>query len=258
MGTAARRPLRSVGEPDRFDREVKHWSTSVIQWLDLGLDLVGMGRVDWTRPHVVVALHEGLVDALLLLSAIPASLRFAARTELKHWPVVGKALEPAGQIILTPERPRAAARILIRQGSAALASGRNPVVFAQGTLVGIEAAFESGAFCLAGHASVDMVPVVIAGTHRVYEWPFTPIVRRHQPVYMEVLDPRPASEIVDVERELRSIALSNQHAPVRRYEPDRDGWWDGYRFEISGDYPDLAQRVAEHRAAQEVSRRLTT
>ncbi|KKN84868.1 hypothetical protein LCGC14_0285340 [marine sediment metagenome] len=33
----------------------------------------------------------------------------------------------------------------------------------------------------------------------------------------------------------------------RHFDPDRDGWWDGYRYEIDPDYPDLAKRVAEHR-----------
>lgn len=34
---------------------------------------------------------------------------------------------------------------------------------------------------------------------------------------------------------MRSLALGNGRAPVRRFEPDRDGWWDDYRFTTSDD-----------------------
>lgn len=30
-------------------------------------------------------------------------------------------------------------------------------------------------------------------------------------------------------------------------DPERDGWWDGYRFEIDADFPELRARVARHR-----------
>jgi 1-acyl-sn-glycerol-3-phosphate acyltransferase len=35
----------------------------------------------------------------------------------------------------------------------------------------------------------------------------------------------------------------------RHFDPDRDGWWDDYGYEIDPDYPELAERVAEHRRA---------
>jgi 1-acyl-sn-glycerol-3-phosphate acyltransferase len=46
---------------------------------------------------------------------------------------------------------------------------------------------------------------------------------------------------------MKQRALSSDIEP-RRFEPDRDGWWDDYPYEIDSDFPELADRVAEHRS----------
>lgn len=254
MGVEAFRARTLATSPDRFTADASRWSRAVIDWLDVDLDVHGVDAIDWARPHVVVALHEGMLDPILLLATLPAPLRFVARAEIADWPVIGSTLRTSGQILLDPEDPLAAARTLLREGSEAVAAGFSPVVFAQGTVLGIEAAFESGAFGLARAADVEIVPVVIAGTHRIYEWPFSPVVRRGQVATVRVLAPRHGPDPFELEAEMRAVALENQHAPVRHFDPDRDGWWDGYRFSISEDYPELAARVAQRRA-QRSSRR---
>ncbi|MFB3049568.1 MAG: 1-acyl-sn-glycerol-3-phosphate acyltransferase, partial [Acidimicrobiia bacterium] len=50
-----------------------------------------------------------------------------------------------------------------------------------------------------------------------------------------------------VEREMKHRAVASGIAP-RRFDPDRDGWWDDYPYEIDGDFPELANRVAAHRS----------
>lgn len=251
------RPVRArAHRPEDFTRAAREWSRSLLEWLEPDLELRGLDRVDWSLPHVIVPLHEGIIDPIVLLAHLPTRLRFVARTEIADWPVVGPTLGPSGQILLEPESPAAAARTLLREGRAAIAAGFSPVVFAQGTLVGIEAGFEEGAFALARMAGVDVVPIVLTGTHRVYEWPFGPVVRRRQPIFAAVLEPMTDPDPAALERRMRALALANRHAPVRRFEPDRDGWWDGYRFTIADDYPELAARVAERRQAS--SRRAIT
>jgi len=71
---------------------------------------------------------------------------------------------------------------------------------------------------------------------------------------MQVLDPIPSTVLDSVafrqiERDMKRIALGGAMAPVRRYRPDSDGWWDGYAFEIDPDFPELRARVAAHREA---------
>ena len=38
-------------------------------------------------------------------------------------------------------------------------------------------------------------------------------------------------------------------APARHFEPERDGYWDGYSYAIDPAYPELARQVAQHRSA---------
>jgi 1-acyl-sn-glycerol-3-phosphate acyltransferase len=69
---------------------------------------------------------------------------------------------------------------------------------------------------------------------------------------MEVLEPQDSSDIIhcaaEIEADMKQRALSATPRP-RRFDPDRDGWWDGYPYEIDHAFPDLANRVAHHREA---------
>ena len=96
------------------------------------------------------------------------------------------------------------------------------------------------------------MPIVLTGSHRVWEYPFSRLVRFGQSIEMEVLKPiRPedAEDAMDsVQQEMKQIALSRQRVPPRRYVPARDGFWDGYRFDIDPSFPEVAAEVAAHRA----------
>ena len=125
-------------------------------------------------------------------------------------------------------------------------------IFPQGAVLGIEAAFSPAAFRLAKRCNVPVLPVILTGTHRAWEYPFSPRVRFGVPIRVEVMDPIPGDEAAAgfrvLERKMKAAALASEPQP-RRYVPERDGWWDGYRFAIDPDYPELAERVARHRAA---------
>ena len=65
-----------------------------------------------------------------------------------------------------------------------------------------------------------------------------------------VLPPVPADEAVPqraaIERRMKELALASA-TPPRHFDPDRDGYWDDYRYEIDPTFPELAQRIAGHR-----------
>lgn len=207
-----------------------------------GLDLVGSG------PYVVAPLHEGFADVPALLH-LGLSLRFVARGELADWPLLGRPLRSTGQILVEPERRLEAARLMLRGGREAVATSQSVVVFPQGALLGIETRFQGGADWLAGALDLPILPVVLAGSHRVWEWPFSPIVRYGEPMSMEVLPPVAPGELTSLAPTMRARALSNPHAPVRRFAPARDGYWDGYAYEIDPVFGELAADVARHRDA---------
>jgi len=248
FGPAAWWTIRRSRRGDARTAE-RSWARMAARLLGLRLEIDGLDHIDPAERYVVAPLHEGFADAIALLH-LPLDLRFIARDELADWRVLGSALRSGGHPVVRPEQPVSAYRTMLSRSPEILAVD-SLVVFPQGALLGVEAAFTPGAFHLARRSDRPLLPVVIAGTHRVWEHPFTPVVRFGQTVRLEILPPVAPDVAVDrmpdIEREVKRRALGGSPGP-RRYLPERDGWWDGYRFEIDPAFTDLAARVEAHRA----------
>ena len=250
LGPRARRVVRS-GHVDRARAAEREWAQSAATLLDLELIVDGLDNIDQTETYVVAPLHEGFADVIALLH-VPLRLRFVARDELAIWRVLGSALESGGHPVVSPERGSAAYCTMRRAAPAILDGGDCLVVFPQGAILGIETAFTAGAFRLSAATGRPLLPIVITGSRRVWEHPFTPIVRFGCQVRLTILQPIEPQNAVAVqasfERSMKEVALAAD-PPARRYVPERDGWWDGYRFDIDPHFSDLAERVAAHRLA---------
>jgi 1-acyl-sn-glycerol-3-phosphate acyltransferase len=214
-------------------------------------DISGLESVDPSERYVIVPLHEGFADALALLR-LPLGLRFAARDELFGWPGLGAYLAATRHPRVDTSPSMASLRRLYDDVGRVFDEGDSLVVFAQGSILGVEVAFQSGPLRLARHFGRPLLPVVLTGSHRVWEHPYSYAMRSGQRISMRVLDPIPADALDaaafrDLERDMKKVALGDDVAPVRRFEPRRDGWWDGYHFEIDPDFPELRHRVAAHR-----------
>lgn len=232
------------------------WAAGVRRALRMELRVEGSDRVDPAAGYVVVPLHEGFADAVALLH-LPLRLRWVVRDELLAWRWVGPLLRDSGQFPVCPERGATGYRRLLRSVRAALPADESLVVFPQGSILGIETDFHAGAFHLARALGRPLLPVAVTGSHRVWEYPYTPRVRPGQRVTLRVLAPVAADEVRDtapgvlrqrVQDALKAAALGGTMAPPRRFVPERDGWWDGYAFRIDPAFPALAARVAARRA----------
>jgi len=254
FGPRARRICRAAGSGPRhaLHELERSWAADVSDYLRIRWDIAGLENVVPGRRSIVVALHEGFADALALLR-LGLDLRFVARDELAEWPTLGRYLSTTGQLLVEEAAPRSSYRRLIRDGGAALDGGEAVVMFAQGSILGVETAFWPEAFRLAELLDAWVVPVALSGSHLVWEYPYTPLVRRDQRMSMRVLagvpPQRAVAEARSIERELKRFVLSGEMASPRRFRPEVDGYWDGYRYEIDTDFPGLAAQVAEHRAA---------
>ncbi|HZD22887.1 MAG TPA: lysophospholipid acyltransferase family protein [Acidimicrobiia bacterium] len=252
MGSIGLSLLGHLGLRSSLHTAERLWARAAARTLRLRLDLEGLDRVDPAQSYVVIPLHEGLADVVALFH-LPLPLRFLVRDELDGWRGVGRYLRATGQIEVAEDRNTGSLRQLYMGARTCLARGESLVVFAQGTILGLEVAFQSGAFRLAGILNAPLLPVVLTGSHRVWEHPYSPLVRLGQRMFMRVLPPIGADKIRnlefrEVEREMKRIALEEATAPPRRFDPDRDGWWDDYRYEIDPDFPELKDRVGRHRA----------
>jgi 1-acyl-sn-glycerol-3-phosphate acyltransferase len=235
-------------------RLARSWARRVTRSLDIDFTVTGLEHVDPSVQYLVMPLHEGFVDIPAILH-LPLDLRFTVREELLSMRNVGPYIAATRQI-LVPETPSVGGyKALYADIENALTIGDSIVIFPQGSVLGVEVAFKAGVSRIAQRFGIPVLPVVISGTHRVWEYPFTQTVRFGQRVAMTVLPPVAPNDatvkrIRRVEADMKSLALSNLEAPVRRFTPERDGWWDSYSFEIDDGFPELVSEMTGHRSTQ--------
>ena len=215
----------------------RSWAAAACSELGVDVAVSGLEHVG-EGPYVVAPLHEGFADVLALLQ-LPLELTWVIRDELLELPYFGPYLNASGHIPVEPETPRAAWRNILTGSEPALARGESLVVFPQGSILGLDIAFQPGAFRLSRHFGVPLLPIILTGSHRVWEYPFSPRLRRNQRIRMEVLapvDPADApAQMRVLERRMKRRALTFSDAPARRYDPARDGEWPGYKFDLDPD-----------------------
>ena len=240
------------GSRRRQHRMERVWARVAVRLLGIDLHISGLENVDPAQSYVIVPLHEGFADVIALLH-LPVGIRFVARDELTGWKVLGRYLRESGQIVVDPESPIASYRRLLSTAPDVLAAGDSVVVFAQGTILGIESAFSAGAFRLAARSERPVLPIVLSGSHRVWDHPFSPRVLFGQKITLEVMPPIAPEDatrsMADLEVRMKQKALASTPGP-RRFVPERDGWWDEYRYEIDPAFTELLRRVDDHRAAK--------
>lgn len=248
--------LARIGRSGR--REALHgaerrWAAATLRHLRVRLDVEGLEHVEPSTGYILAPLHEGFLDAVALLR-LGLDLRFVARDELFAWPTLGRYLSATGQLVVPTTPSIGAHRALLVGIGEAKAAGESVVMFPQGSILGVEVAFKPGPVRIAARFDMPILPVVITGTHLVWEHPYAPTLRYGRRVSLSVLEPIPPAAAAaawrSTERRMKAIALSSEMAPARRFVPERDGWWDGYDYQIDPDFADLAAAVGAHRAAE--------
>ncbi|MEI6045905.1 MAG: lysophospholipid acyltransferase family protein [Chloroflexota bacterium] len=252
---------RLLGQMQAWDELYRFqvwWVRQVRQYLDVRLDIGGLKRVDPHQSYIVTPLHEGFGD-ILALAELPLKMRFVARDELfDQWKMLGPLLRDSGQLVVCPEQGAKSYRQLLRSAAPVFARGESLVIFPQGTILGIENDFSGGAFALAKTFKLPILPIALTGSHKVWEYPFSPRLRYGERISLRVLAPisveeclaRPREELRQmVQQRLKEVALSGTMAPPRRFVPSRDGYWDGYAYRIDPQFSELAADIERHRAA---------
>ncbi len=224
---------------------VLHSSAKTIaRALALQIQITGLEHLP-KEPCVIAPLHEGLLDVVALLH-LPLPMCFATRGELHNWQWIGAVIQASQSIEVNPEQGISSYRRLLRQAKAVFERQEHLVLFPQGSICGIETAFQKGAFALAKAFDVPILPIVLTGSHRVWDHPFKPDVQTHQTVCLEILEPIRNPDPIALQRQMKAIALRQSVLP-RRYRPQQDGYWDGYVFGLDPDFPTTYEDVLSHR-----------
>jgi 1-acyl-sn-glycerol-3-phosphate acyltransferase len=129
----------------------------------------GMENAPAGTPRIFVSNHQSWYDVFVLAARIPGQYRFVAKKELSKIPLFGQAWKAAGHICVDRGDRESAVRSLDEAGQLIRGDGSAVVIFAEGTRsrTGELQPFKKGAFMLALHTGVDIVPVGISGSRRV-------------------------------------------------------------------------------------------
>ncbi|WP_147653605.1 lysophospholipid acyltransferase family protein [Vulcaniibacterium gelatinicum] len=144
------------------------WAPGLLRGAGARLVVEGADAVDWSRPMVLVANHQSIIDICALFRAVPVPLRFVQKQEMQRVPFVGWYARAMGMVFLDRANPRAARRSLLAVVER-LRQGETLCAFPEGTRSrdGRVGAFKTGPFQLALEAGVPVLPVAIAGSGAV-------------------------------------------------------------------------------------------
>jgi 1-acyl-sn-glycerol-3-phosphate acyltransferase len=173
-----------------YDWAARTWAGRMLRVSGAELEVEGLENVRADEPQIFVANHVSWHDVFALAVAIPKRYRFVAKKELARIPLFGPAWKIAGHIAIDRSDRAAAIQSLNEAGRVLRQDNSSVVIFPEGTRSpdGRLLPFKKGAFMLALHTGVDIVPVAILGTRHILPkgaWRVRPgkiIVRFGEPV----------------------------------------------------------------------------
>ncbi len=151
------------------DSTIHLWADSVLTASGVRTACRGLENLP-PGNFVLCANHQSNFDALVLFRHIRRHMRYVAKTQLLKVPFFGPALRRAGNIFV--ERTGTASdKAKLNEAAAAVRDRVSVVFFAEGTRSddGVLRPFKKGAAVMAIDAGVPLVPVAVAGTHRILE-----------------------------------------------------------------------------------------
>lgn len=152
-----------AGQPRRawlFARQ--RWGRGTLRLIGVQVDVHGAEHL--AGPAVFVSNHASVLDIVVLPAILPRETTLVAKKEIGHIPIFGWAFRRSGGI--TVDRKNAvAAMASIAAGVKHLPPGWSVAVFPEGTRSrdGHLQPFKKGAFHVAMHAHLPVVPIGIDG-----------------------------------------------------------------------------------------------
>jgi 1-acyl-sn-glycerol-3-phosphate acyltransferase len=171
---------------------MRAWARIVVALLrvivGVRLELRGMEHIP-PGACVIAAKHQSAFDTAVWLALLPAAA-YVLKQELLSIPLYGWHARKARMIPVDRAGGGAALRRMLRAASAALAEGRQVVIFPEGTRTapGQRVPYQPGVVAIAGAASVPVIPVA-TDSGRV--WGRRAFIKRPGVIRISVLPPLP-------------------------------------------------------------------
>jgi 1-acyl-sn-glycerol-3-phosphate acyltransferase len=152
-----------------FDRIPRIWARWLLWATGVRVSVQGAEHVVAGRPQIVASNHVSWFDVISLAAILPKRYRFVAKQELGRIPLFGRAWKAAGHIAIDRSDTQRAVESLDRAGRLVREDGSAIVIFPEGTrsATGALQPFKKGAFMLALHTGVDIVPTAVIGSRAI-------------------------------------------------------------------------------------------
>lgn len=152
-----------------YDWIHRTWGRTVLRAAGARIEARGLEHVSGGGGRILIANHQSFLDIWALMAALPASVRFVAKSELGRFPIFSSATRAAGHVFIDRSAPAAAGAVIRQAGQRVRSDGLALVLFPEGTRSddGRLGRFKRGTFTLAIEMQADLVPVAIDGGGRV-------------------------------------------------------------------------------------------
>lgn len=155
--------------PRFYDRIPRWWARWILWASGVRVEVAGVENLSPGRAQIIVANHTSWYDVLALAAHTPKRYRFVAKKELANVPLWGRAWQSAGHISVDRTDRQRAVASLDQAGRTIREDNSSIIIFPEGTRSadGVLQPFKKGAFVLALHNGIDIVPTAVLGTYRI-------------------------------------------------------------------------------------------
>lgn len=148
----------------------KYWSSKIIDYLNLEINVVNPENLPKEGPAVYVANHQSYGDVLPFLNVLNHQVGFIGKDSLEKIPVFSEWVLRIRSLFIKRGDARTSLGT-INEGAELVKKGYSLVIFPEGTRSHCSqmAAFKPGALKLATKARAVVVPVTIRDTYKLFE-----------------------------------------------------------------------------------------
>ena len=154
----------------------------------------GVENIEKGKSYVMVMNHNSGVD-IFAAYKIPLNFRWVSKREVFRVPFMGPLLTIHGDIPIERGNPSEALAKVLSLGKLWLGRGASVAIFPEGTRskTGEINRFKMGAFNLAKEANVEILPIVMTGTNKMFRkgW----LMNWRNRVAIRVMKPIPVEEV---------------------------------------------------------------
>ncbi|MDR1578513.1 MAG: 1-acyl-sn-glycerol-3-phosphate acyltransferase [Deltaproteobacteria bacterium] len=199
------------------------WATIVLKPAAITIKVHGQENLPPGGGFIIFANHRSLLDIPTVAMATKRPISWVAKAALGRIPVFGWALK-RGHLLVDRGGGADAAKKMLKEASTRLAAGEVMAIFPEGTRNKTEAPllpFKKGAFILAKHTGVPLVPLIILNSGTL--WPAGAYLPRTGQIKVAIGQPLVAEDKESLGRlaDRASLALQTLYQELENQSPNQ-------------------------------------